>query len=225
MNIALFISAIAIPTKRPWTVKRYIQEIEPLNTEIQHDGNEYIEDKLIPLIRNEIAEMKNLEFILKLHYGNVYLNDTDEYANYNDTYGSYESYGLSGIKSDINGNGIPKWNTDEYKNYYYWALNSVEKQLVEVITCFRGRVQNSGDFSGDYFDFREERNMDSNGLFVAFLVFVMVVNFSITMCCLWKKGKVNGKTKPRMNFKPKIACSQTKASVQEIKVGDYTMLL
>ena len=35
---------------------------------------------------NEITEMKNLEFILN---GNVYLNDTDEYANYNDTYRLY----------------------------------------------------------------------------------------------------------------------------------------
>ena len=151
-----FISAFAIPTKRPWTEKRY-QEIEPLQTEIQHDGDENIEDELFLLIWNStysqqqeflngITEMKNLEFILN---GNLYLSDNDEYENYNDTYGSYESYGLSGRKSDINGNYA-----DENKSFYFWALNSVENKVngliqhIEVITCFRGRVQDSGDFQG-----------------------------------------------------------------------------
>ena len=85
---------------------------------------------------------------------------------------------MSGIENDINGN-----TTDEYRNFLNWALNSVENKAndlldqIEVITCFRGRVQNSEDFSGDFFDFREDRNMDSNGVlvFVAILVFVMVL--------------------------------------------------
>ena len=199
VSIAFFISAFAIPTKRPWTEKRYYQEIEPLKTEIQHDEN--IEEELFPLIfnstysqqhefRNEIAEMKTLEVILN---GNVYLSDTDEYENYNDTYSLYHgSYDLSGIQNDINGNDF-----EEYRNYY----------------------------------FREDRNMDSNQVlvFVAILVFVMVLFFTIILCCLRKKGKLNDKTKPTMNSKPKIkfakiASSKAIANVQEIKVGDYTML-
>ena len=207
-----FISAFAIPTKRPWTEKRY-QEIEPLQTEIQHDGDENIEDELFLLIWNStysqqqeflngITEMKNLEFILN---GNLYLSDNDEYENYNDTYGSYESYGLSGRKSDINGNYA-----DENKSFYFWALNSVENKVngliqhIEVITCFRGRVQDSGDFSGVFFDFREDRNMDSNEdlVFVAILVFVIIIIFEITLCCLKKKGRL--KTKDEFKTKNPI---------------------
>merc|ERR1719410_2463377 len=86
----------AIPAKRSWTEKRYNQEIEPLQAEIQQDVNENVKDELFDLIfnstysekqefRNEISEMnsdeklyltKNLEFILN---GNVSFNYDDEY--------------------------------------------------------------------------------------------------------------------------------------------------
>ena len=79
-----------IPTKRAWTAKIYNQEIKPLKTEIQHDGDENIEYGLF--VNNKIEEMKNLEFILN---GNVYLNDTDEFENYNNTYGPYDMAHMS----------------------------------------------------------------------------------------------------------------------------------
>merc|ERR1719410_689527 len=106
--ILFFIGTLtfAIPAKRSWTEKRYNQEIEPLQAEIQQDVNENIKDELFDLIfnstysekqefRNEISEMnadekiyltKNLEFILN---GDVSLNYDDQY---NDTMYNNDNY-------------------------------------------------------------------------------------------------------------------------------------
>merc|ERR1719410_153860 len=131
--ILFFIGTLtfAIPAKRSWTEKRYNQEIEPLQAEIQQDVNENIKDELFDLIfnstysekqefRNEISEMnadeklyltKNLEFILN---GDVSLNYDDQY---NDTMYNNDNY-----TNDGSSNFSPVYfvndDSDEYGEKY-----------------------------------------------------------------------------------------------------------
>merc|ERR1719410_2879676 len=131
--ILFFIGTLtfAIPAKRSWTEKRYNQEIEPLQAEIQQDVNENIKDELFDLIfnstysekqefRNEISEMnadeklyltKNLEFILN---GDVSLNYDDQY---NDTMYNNDNY-----TNDGSSNFSPVYfvndDSDEYGEEY-----------------------------------------------------------------------------------------------------------
>merc|ERR1719410_1443248 len=120
----------AIPSKRSWTEKRYNQEIEPLQAEIQQDVNENIKDELFDLIfnstysekqefRNEISEMnadeklyltKNLEFILN---GDVSLNYDDQYNNDN-----YTNDGSSNFSPVYFVNDDSDEYEDEYDNEY-----------------------------------------------------------------------------------------------------------
>merc|ERR1719410_1239403 len=131
--ILFFIGTLtfAIPSKRSWTERRYNQEIEPLQAEIQQDVNENIKDELFDLIfnstysekqefRNEISEMnadeklyltKNLEFILN---GDVSLNYDDQY---NDTMYNNDNY-----TNDGSSNFSPVYfvndDSDEYGEEY-----------------------------------------------------------------------------------------------------------
>ena len=195
---------------------------------------------------------KNLEFILNgnidFDINGVNENDTDVYYtegsfsddSYNDSYyKDFESY-----YDDDYDSYLYKVNLNDSYDAVQWALNTVQNKANDLFRHMRTKIWKN--FKNEDFEglapmtiserLRIRNNEDirlSEALYgimlLAILMIVMVFIFSITICRMKKKEKFDDEKNPILSSKPKIkiekiSCLKAKADVQEIKVGEYTVL-
>ena len=195
---------------------------------------------------------KNLEFIfngnIDFDINGSNENDTDAYYtegsysddSYNDSYyQDFESY----YDDDYN---IYQDNVNLNDSYdaVQWALNTVQNKANDLFHHMRTKIWKNlknDDFEAlapmtisERLRIRDSEDIRlSEALYgimlLAILMIVMVFIFSITICRMKKKEKFDDEKNPILSSKPKIkieknSCLKAKADVQEIKVGEYTVL-